>query len=116
MPSSVSADTRMLAWSDLRGFVSHTCTVLGQTRYPHLLERIRENQGGRAGEVSQFCLRRTLPFLINSDTHRSIGVSNFNVAELRILLDTAKVVPAVNQVSLRPTVILQRDSDIFDLD
>ena len=30
--------------------------------------------------------------------HRSIGVSNFNVEELTILINSAKVVPAVNQV------------------
>ena len=32
--------------------------------------------------------------------YRSIGVSNFNVEQLGLLLKTAKVVPAVNQVGL----------------
>jgi len=38
--------------------------------------------------------------------NRSIGVSNFNLEQLRLLLKTAKVVPAVNQV--RPSRWLSR--------
>jgi diketogulonate reductase-like aldo/keto reductase len=33
---------------------------------------------------------------------RAIGVSNFNTAQLRELLETAKVVPATNQIELHP--------------
>lgn len=36
--------------------------------------------------------------------HRSIGVSNFNLEQLQLLVKEAKVVPAVNQVCRRAMV------------
>jgi len=35
---------------------------------------------------------------------KSIGVSNFTVEDLKVILETAKVVPAVNQIELHPYV------------
>lgn len=35
---------------------------------------------------------------------KNIGVSNFNVSELKLLLENAKIVPAVNQILLHPYV------------
>jgi diketogulonate reductase-like aldo/keto reductase len=37
---------------------------------------------------------------------KSIGVSNFTVEDLKILLPTAKVIPSVNQLELHPCVYL----------
>ncbi|GJJ12763.1 hypothetical protein Clacol_007008 [Clathrus columnatus] len=39
---------------------------------------------------------------------KSIGVSNFNVEELELLLRNAKVVPAVNQILLHPYIYAQQ--------
>jgi len=45
---------------------------------------------------------------IKEDGHaKSIGVSNFNVADLTILINSAKVVPAVNQIMVQPYVWAQ---------
>ncbi|KAI0773400.1 NADP-dependent oxidoreductase domain-containing protein [Irpex lacteus] len=42
---------------------------------------------------------------LNSKRVRAIGISNFSVKNLEILLKNAKVVPAVNQVELHPYLI-----------
>jgi hypothetical protein len=39
-----------------------------------------------------------LLFWLTVDQHRSIGVSNFGVKDLEILLASAKIKPAANQV------------------
>jgi diketogulonate reductase-like aldo/keto reductase len=51
-----------------------------------LAKCVYARRGSCLGMCSPFCLRR------------SIGVSNFNVADLTTLLKDAKVKPAVNQV------------------
>jgi len=40
----------------------------------------------------------------NQNLTRSIGISNFNRAQIDTLLKTAKVTPAVNQINLHPTL------------
>ena len=45
---------------------------------------------------------KALEALYSEGRVRAIGVSNFNREHLQILLDTASVVPAVNQVELHP--------------
>ncbi|RKP07217.1 NADP-dependent oxidoreductase domain-containing protein [Thamnocephalis sphaerospora] len=45
---------------------------------------------------------RAMEDLLNSGKVRAIGVANFSIKNLRKLLATARVVPAVNQVELHP--------------
>jgi diketogulonate reductase-like aldo/keto reductase len=40
--------------------------------------------------------------LLSTGKVRSIGVSNFNVAQLEKLLETATITPAVNQIEIHP--------------
>lgn len=51
---------------------------------------------------------------MNTNLFRSIGISNFGVAELEILLASAKVKPAANQVCILglilPIIILRADT------
>ncbi|KAI8317656.1 alcohol dehydrogenase [Colletotrichum sp. SAR11_240] len=44
--------------------------------------------------------------LVDSGKARSIGLSNFNVLKTKRILEVAKIVPAVNQVELHPSVSL----------
>jgi alcohol dehydrogenase (NADP+) len=44
--------------------------------------------------------------LVQKGKARAIGVSNFNILKMRRLLETATVIPAVNQVELHPLVPL----------
>lgn len=55
---------------------------------------------------------RALEALYSEGRVRAIGVSNFNREHLEVLLDTASVVPAVNQVELHPW-LAQRELRAF---
>ncbi|RPD59612.1 Aldo/keto reductase [Lentinus tigrinus ALCF2SS1-6] len=52
--------------------------------------------------------------LYNSGRAKAIGVSNFSVKNLKKLLETAKVVPAVNQVEMHPYLAQQELKDFCD--
>ncbi|KAI0711077.1 Aldo/keto reductase [Cerioporus squamosus] len=52
--------------------------------------------------------------IYESGRAKAIGVSNFSVKNLKKLLETAKVVPAVNQVELHPYLIQQELKDFCD--
>ncbi|KAI0723129.1 Aldo/keto reductase [Earliella scabrosa] len=52
--------------------------------------------------------------LYESGKAKAIGVSNFSVKNLEKLLETAKVVPAVNQVELHPFLVQQELKDYCD--
>jgi glycerol 2-dehydrogenase (NADP+) len=45
---------------------------------------------------------RQMEGLLETGKVRAIGVSNFSTVNLEILLKSAKVVPAVNQIELHP--------------
>jgi aryl-alcohol dehydrogenase-like predicted oxidoreductase len=55
---------------------------------------------------------RALETLLDQGKVRAIGVSNFMVGHLTELLDTAKVVPAVNQIEVHP-YFQQREAQAF---
>jgi hypothetical protein len=62
------------------------------------MERAREDQGRWTRKVGSNSQEK---YLLLSDIHplfRSIGVSNFNESNLKILFASAKMKPAVNQV------------------
>lgn len=61
------------------------------------MEKVKE-QGLAKYEIIKWCLWYLI--LKACTSFRSIGVSNFGVAELSILLASAKVKPAANQVQL----------------
>ncbi|RPD75005.1 reductase AKOR2 [Lentinus tigrinus ALCF2SS1-7] len=52
--------------------------------------------------------------LYDSGRAKAIGVSNFSVKNLEKLLETAKVVPAVNQVEMHPYLAQQELKDFCD--
>jgi len=59
-------------------------------------------QGRKEGTLSQ--LWEGMEEVKRDGLAKSIGVSNFKVEDLKVILETAKVVPAVNQIELHPHV------------
>ncbi|KAG2066640.1 Aldo/keto reductase [Suillus decipiens] len=58
--------------------------------------------------LAKYVTQPYLLFWLTTDQHRSIGVSNFGVQDLEILLASAKIKPAVNQILLHPYVYQQQ--------
>jgi len=62
------------------------------------MEGTREVQRGRISEVVEQFLASLLKSADGDVKCRSIGISNFTLNDLKILLKNAKIVPAVHQV------------------
>ncbi|KAH6918422.1 oxidoreductase [Coprinopsis sp. MPI-PUGE-AT-0042] len=60
-------------------------------------------------------LWRQMEEVKNEGLAKSIGVSNFRVEDLKTILETAKIVPAVNQIELHPYV-WKAAKAIYDFD
>ena len=86
------------AWCHLCRLVSDSLPSICQGQHGSRVGRVWENQGRRTRKVISVIFPLANFFI--HWTLRSIGVSNFSIKDLEELLKTAKVVPAVNQVSL----------------
>jgi hypothetical protein len=83
-----------LARSHIRRLVSHSLPGR-RARYPHCLgaDGGPEEYGPRQVRASIYA-----ELTATDAGYRSIGISNFSVKDTQVLLDSAKIVPAVNQV------------------
>lgn len=59
-------------------------------------------QGGKMDKEKTLALYAALEDLYEEGVFRAIGVANFNVEQLKILLDHCKIAPMVNQIRINP--------------
>ncbi|KAJ9175342.1 hypothetical protein P3X46_013907 [Hevea brasiliensis] len=83
-------DLYLMHWPDISAFGDATDPPSKSgTEYRQFLNRLKKAWKAMEG-------------LVELDLVRAIGVSNFNVQQIKELLKFAKIVPAVNQVELHP--------------
>ena len=63
--------------------------------------------------VDYFC-SQTMEELVSKGLVKAIGISNFSITKTERLLQTAKIVPAVNQVECHPYLQQQRLKEYCD--
>ena len=68
-------------------------------------------EGGKMDEEKTCALYRELEALYREGKFRAIGVSNFDVEQLKILMDRCEIVPMVNEIRSNPAT---RNQEILD--